>query len=93
MTEHEEPSTHKLARARWRPMLSAHPYTDNLRGNREFLQGCVVVNRQFSGSDYDARTSIPTRTNLTNDDGSNQAARTKRPDDELLTTEHVSGQG
>ena len=60
VTKHEEPSTQKLAGARWRPMLSTHPYTDNIRGNCGPFRGCVVVSTKLSGSNPDARTSLPT---------------------------------
>jgi len=56
VTKHEEPSTHKLARARWRPMLSTHPYTDSIHDNCGSFQGCVVVSTQLSGPNPDART-------------------------------------
>jgi hypothetical protein len=59
VTKHEEPSTHKLADARWRPMLSTHPYTDSIRGNRGPFQGYIVVSTQLSGSNPDARTTRP----------------------------------
>ena len=59
VTKHEEPSTHKPARARWQPMLSTHPYTDNIRGNRGPFQGCVLVSTQLSGSNPDARAKRP----------------------------------
>ena len=42
-------------------MLSTHPYTDNIRGNRGRFQGCVVVSTQLSGSNCGARTSLPTQ--------------------------------
>jgi hypothetical protein len=43
-------------------MLSTHPYTDDIRGNHGRFQGCVVVSTQLSGSNPDARTSLPTYT-------------------------------
>lgn len=59
VTKHKEPSLHKLAGARWRPMLSTHPYTGNIRGNRGPFRGCVVVSTKLSGSNPDARTKRP----------------------------------
>jgi hypothetical protein len=44
-------------------MAASAPYSseyDDIRGNCGCFEGCVVVSRQFSGSDYDARTRRPT---------------------------------
>jgi len=44
-------------------MVASAPYSsahDDIRGNRGCYEGCVVVSRQLSGSDYDARTKRPT---------------------------------
>jgi hypothetical protein len=46
-------------------MVASAPYSsahDDIRGNRGCYEGCVVVSRQLSGSDYDARTKRPTHT-------------------------------
>jgi len=43
-------------------MVASAPYSsahDDIRGNRRCYEGCVVVSRQLSGSDYDARTKRP----------------------------------
>jgi hypothetical protein len=81
VTKHEEPSTHKLAGARWRPMFFTHPYTDDICGNRGRFQVCVVVSTQLSGSNPDARTSLPTHTRneTTTHEGSDYDARTNVP--------------
>ena len=55
-------------------MVASAPYSsahDDIRGNRGCYEGCVVVSRQLSGSDYDARTSSPDDEKRLSHDGSN----------------------
>ena len=45
-------------------MVASAPYSsahDDIRGNRGCYEGCVVVSRQFTGSDYAARTERHTQ--------------------------------
>jgi hypothetical protein len=44
-------------------MVASAPYSsahDDIRSNHGCYEGCVVVSRQLSGSDYGARTKRPT---------------------------------